>query len=166
MANIKAPLIGVSFAATLSCVFCPSICAQEQLSKAVRAAHDIFLRGYARSNNDCEALDPPDIVIDRPPEHGIVCLRRGNLKLQRTVENNLVHCLGKKVIGVHVIYVAQNGYVGKDSVLYTVRFPTVQHSVEATLMVLPNDGKVPARMPADNPLQTTGLAPSCPALVS
>lgn len=41
--------------------------------------------------------------------------------------------------GVHVIYVPRAGYAGLDKVRYTAQYPTVQHSVEVDLTVLPDD---------------------------
>ena len=111
--------------------------AQRQLSKAATAGRDTFLEGYSAADNNCQVLDPPEIIIDQPPEHGFVCLRRGDSLLKTTMENNLAHCLGKQVSGVHVIYVSHPDYSGADHVRYTVRFWTVRHSVDVTLKVLP-----------------------------
>jgi hypothetical protein len=104
---------------------------------------------------------PPQITIDDPPEHGIICLRRGDLWLKATIENNLAHCLGKKVSGFHVIYIARKDYTGPDHVHYTVVFPTVQHSMDVTLNVWPDSSKTsvatPRRYKCHNRRNTTAV---------
>jgi hypothetical protein len=44
-------------------VLCVPSTAQVQLSKSTKAAHDVFLEGYARTNNKCESIDPPSSRI-------------------------------------------------------------------------------------------------------
>jgi hypothetical protein len=145
---------------------------QGRLSKATIAGHEVFVDGYARSDNNCQGLAPPQITIDDPPEHGIICLRRGDLWLKATIENNLAHCLGKKVSGFHVIYIARKDYTGPDHVHYTVVFPTVQHSMDVTLNVWPDSSKTSVATPGDisatigETRQPSGPIPACPTLVS
>jgi hypothetical protein len=149
----------------------PSL-AQVQLWKTTKAAHDVFLDGYARTNNKCESIDPPTIYVDQPPKHGIVCSRNGDLLLRKTVENDLSHCLSKRAHGIHVIYLPRKGYAGPDTVRYTVRFPTVQHTVDVVLTVLPDDSQPRDVAPADisapigDVSQMPGPLPVCAALVS
>jgi hypothetical protein len=77
-------------------VFCDPSLAQVQLSKSTKAAHDLFLEGYARTNNKCESIDPPTVYVDQPPEHGIVCSGNADLLLKKTVENDLSQCLSRR----------------------------------------------------------------------
>jgi len=76
-------LVGHAISCAMVFASCDSILAQTQLSKSTKAAHEVFLEGYARANNNCEAIDPPKINVDQPPEHGIVCLRRGGCGCER-----------------------------------------------------------------------------------
>jgi hypothetical protein len=99
-------------------------------------------------------------------------LRRGDLRLNATIENNLAQCLGKKVNGFHIIYLAGKSYTGPDHVRYTVQFPTVQHSMDVTLNVWADRSKASGgpsaniNAPTEEPQQAAGPIPTCPALVS
>src|SRR5262249_20152520 len=73
----------VALAACL--LLCANVYAQRQLSKAATAGRDTFLEGYSAADNNCQGLDPPEIIIDQPPEHGFVCLRRGDSLLKTTI---------------------------------------------------------------------------------
>jgi hypothetical protein len=153
-------------------LLCVQIFAQGRLSKTTTAGQEVFVDGYARSDSHCQGLDPPQISIDQPPEHGIVCWRRGDLLLTTTVENNLAHCLGRNVNGFHVIYLSRSDYTGSDHIRYIVRFPTRQYSVEVTLNILPDRSKLSSAGPADTNAsgggtpQPSGLMPACTAPVS
>jgi|ERR1700756_1958469 hypothetical protein len=146
--------------------------AQVQLWKTTSASHDVVIEGYARTNNKCESIDPPTVYVDRPPMHGIVCSKNGELLLRKTVENDLSHRLSKRAQGIQVVYLPRKGYVGSDTVRYTVRFPTAQHAVEVLLTVLAgglqSPGVAPPSIddPASDVRQTPGPLPVCPALVS
>jgi hypothetical protein len=160
----------VFVAAALS-VLCVQSIAQVQLSKSTKAAHDVFLEGYARTDNKCESIDPPTIYVDKPPKHGFVCSKSASLLLRKTVENDLSHCLNRRAQGIHVIYMPRKGYAGPDAVQYTVRFPTAQHTVDVILTVLPDDLQSRKSIPADDNAtgfisQTPGPLPVCTNLVS
>ncbi len=122
---------------------------QVQLSKSTKSAHDVFLEGYARVDNKCESIDPPGVTVDEPPEHGIGCSRHADVWMRNIVENNLPQCLHRKALGIHVIYLPRKGYIGPDKVRYTVQFPTVQHTVEVNLTVLPGEPQSHTVVPAD-----------------
>ena len=153
-------------------VLCSPLLAQVQLSKTVRAAQDSFIEGYVRRDTTCKPLDPPQLVIEQPPEHGIVCYKLADVLTQKPIGNNYTQCLGKKISGIHVRYLARGGYTGPDHVLYIVVFPDVRHKVEVNLNVLPakpnSSVNVPADIsePADEKPQLSGPMPSCTVLVS
>jgi hypothetical protein len=161
-------LVGVS--CTLG-FFLP-VQAETQLSIATRAAEIRNLQSYARTNAACTGIEPPPIYIEEPPAHGIVCLRRTTVLLTKVEENNLSHCLGRKVPGVSVVYLARGNYVGGDIVRYSVRFPAVTLSVLVNLTVSSADSRSPRSMPPDisdpgaETIQVPGPIPSCTALVS
>jgi hypothetical protein len=162
-------LVGVA-TCLLFCV--QMIFAQGKLTKNTRAGQALLVDGYARSDNNCQGLDPPKITIDQPPEHGIVCWRRGDLLLKTTIESNFAHCLGRKIDGFHLIYLSHKDYTGSDHIRYTVQFPTTQYSVEVTLNVLPDRAKSSLAAPADTNAsagetpQPSGPIPPCPTPVS
>jgi hypothetical protein len=148
------------------------VLAQVRLSKSTKAAHELFLQGYAQTDSNCASVEPPAINLDQPPEHGIVCSRRGYLYLRNVEDGNLAHCLRRKAFGVHVLYLPRKGYAGKDEVRYTVQFPGTQHKVQVNLTVLPDEPQSRTAVPGDisapdNEIpQLSGPIPVCTALVS
>jgi hypothetical protein len=161
-------LIGV----TCVSASCPPVQAETQLSITTKAAEIRSLQSYARTNAACTGIEPPPIYIEEPPAHGIVCLRRTHVLLTKVEENNLSHCLGRKVPGVSVVYLARRNYAGGDTVRYSVRFPTITLSVVVNLTVSSADSHSPQSMPPDisdpeaETIQLPGPIPSCTALVS
>jgi hypothetical protein len=165
---MRNPLVALAVLVLL----CVPTAAQVLLARTTKAAHGVFIEGYARTDNECESIEPPTVYVDKPPRHGIVCFRKADLRLRTTVENNLMHCLGRSAHGIHVIYMPRQGYAGPDTVRYTVHFPKTQHAVDVILTVLPDDQQPSNAAPsAGGPVigdvsQTPGPLPVCAALVS
>jgi hypothetical protein len=160
----------LTVASIAAVVYSPAF-AQVKLSKSTSAGRAVHLQGYARSDPSCAGLDPPEILIEQPPQHGIVCLRRDKMMLDGTIENNLKHCLGRIINGFFVTYLPRRGYVGSDHVLYTVRFPTTQHMVQFDVKVLPfrpGSFAEPKDIsdPIDEKVQMPGPIPLCAVPVS
>jgi len=157
--------------ASIAAVVSAPALAQMKLSKSTSAGRAVHLKGYARTGPSCTGLDPPEIVIEQPPKHGIVCLRRDKMKLDRTIENDLKHCLGRIIRGFFVTYLPRRGYVGNDYVLYTVRFPTAQQLVQFDVNVLPfRSGSFAEPKDVSDPIeekiQMPGPIPLCAVPVS
>lgn len=145
--------------------------AQFQGSKKVTEAHELSLGGFARPNRNCEGGNLPEISLDRAPEHGFVCLRRGEVRMKKMFGPNQDRCVNRMTSGIHVIYRSDVGYAGSDKVRYTVRFPKAQPSFDVDLTVVP-DGASPnavGRSSATRSVkdgQSLGPIPECSALVS
>ena len=157
--------------ASIAAVACAPALAQMKLSKSTSAGRAVHLKGYARTGPSCTGLDPPEIVIEQPPKHGIICLRRDKMRVDAIIERDLQHCLGRIVPGFFVTYLPRRGYVGSDHVLYTVRFSTVQHSVQFDVNILPfRPGSFPEPKdisdPIDEKVQMPGPIPLCAVPVS
>jgi hypothetical protein len=155
----------------LSC--CSLAAAQDQhLTKTTEAAKAVSILGYSRSNQSCEGIEPPALYLDKPPDHGTICFRPGNIKLSEAIVGGLTHCLGRTIRGVSVIYLPRWGYIGPDDVRYTVVFPQARQSVYVDLTVLSSQsgssGAVPPDIsaPAMESPQSPGPMPACTALVS
>jgi hypothetical protein len=153
--------------------FCSPAVAQDQhITKTTKAAHDVVILGYARSNQSCNGIEPPALYLDKPPDHGAVCFRTNDIRLREAIVGNLTHCLGRKISGVSVVYLPYWGYVGSDDLRYTVVFPQARHSVYVELTVLPDPPGSPGTVPADisapytESPQSPGPIPACTAIVS
>ena len=150
----------------------PAVAQDQHITKTVRAAHDVVLEGYARTNPSCDGIEPPALYLDKPPDHGLVCFRIGDMKLHAAIVGNLTQCLGRKIRGVSVVYLSGSEYTGPDDLRYTVVFPEARHGVFVDLTVLPGRPNSPDAVPADISApasaapQSSGPIPACTALVS
>ncbi len=168
-------MVGKSFGAALASIliFCaPSSAQDEKIIRVTSVAHDVFIKGYARANAICDALQPPPIYVDKPPWHGIVCSNVGSLWLDKRVTRRGAKCAGRKVKGIHVIYLPKAGYLGPDTIHFVVKFPAEDHGVAASVTVVPSKPGEPPAVPSDisaprgDKPQLPGPLPSCTALVS
>src|SRR5262249_28374836 len=145
---------------------------RRSLSKSGKANHEIALSGHARTDNNCAAMGTTPIDLDQAPAHGVVCLRPAQVTLEYLAPGTPARCRGQKPLGLRVIYLPRHGYVGGDSVRYTVRFKTATMKMDVSLTVLPDappsTPAVPADIssPAEETLQQLGPIPLCAALVS
>ena len=108
-------MLGVACAIAGAAVLCfpSSIRAQDQhLARTAKADHDVSILSYARSNQDCDGIEPPKLYLDKPPEHGAVCFRTSQVQLHDTVVGNLTQCLGRKIRGVTIVYAQQRNTEG------------------------------------------------------
>jgi len=117
-------------------------------------------------------MEPPEVYLDKPPDHGTVCFRVGNIKLAHITTGNATQCLGRKMSGVRVIYLSRWRYAGPDELRYTVVFPTVRESIYVELSIVSNQagssGTIPPDIsaPSSEASQSPGPMPECAALTS
>jgi hypothetical protein len=154
-------------------VFPSSTHAQDQhLAKTAKADHEVSILSYARSNQECDGIEPPKLYLDKPPEHGVVCFRPSQVRLQNTVVGNLTQCLGRKIRGVTIVYRSATKYRGSDEIRYTVIFPELSHHVDVDLTVEPDQSNVSDTSlreingPAEEGSQSQGPMPACTVLTS
>jgi hypothetical protein len=157
----------------LEVLLCSPAPAQDRhLTKTTKADHDVAILGYGQANQSCEAIEPPSIYLDKPPGQGSVCFRASTIKLREAIVGNLMHCIGRTIRGVTVVYLPRSGYTGPDDVRYTVIFPSARHSVYVDVTVVPDSLSSPGTLPADigtdavESSQLSGPMPACMALVS
>jgi hypothetical protein len=114
-------------------------CAQDtNITRTVTAGHETTI-GYAqRWTKDCKPLTPK-IVLTVPPDHGSICAR----DIIRVVKLNVVSddqsCVGKRVQGLQVIYLASSDYAGHDTVDYNIEFPHLVRTTHAEIEVRPGN---------------------------
>src|SRR5215468_1198316 len=94
-----------------------------RLNKGVRPGHELVIFAHARWNDDCVAKELGEMHLNKAPTHGVVCTRIADIRV-REIFRGTARCLGHIVRGVQIVYVAQPGTVGKDSLDYTVRYST------------------------------------------
>jgi hypothetical protein len=164
-------ILGLAFVLMVMSDHSPVFAQNQRLSKTTTADRDVVILGYGRSNQNCESVDPPALYLDKPPDHGTVCFRVNDIKINEAIVGNLKHCVGRNIRGVTVVYLPRWKYIGLDDVRYTVVFPQARHSVYVDLTVLPDRSGSPSVAadtitPAAESSQSPGPIPACTALVS
>ena len=120
--------------------------------------------GLINIKDTCESRELPEIDLDTPPKGGTVCMRPGMVRLASTWSGANQHCIGKRISGVFVIYLPFGGFIGLDTMQYTVRVqPPQARTYEAEIRVEP--GHAPVGAKPSQP-QKAGPMPSCPAYIS
>jgi hypothetical protein len=138
-----------------------------------KAGREIVVRGYMTWKHDCSFRAYPEVVLDEPPQHGVVCLQIGTMRAGLGYFGKTPHCVGRLVRGVRVVYLPRSDFVGMDKMYYTVLYPSgLRRTVRTIFSVSPADpgarGTVPADIAAPMPevRQPSGRVPYCSALVS
>jgi hypothetical protein len=122
---------------------------QRKESKTGRADRELQLNGFVRVDGKCAGMEPPRINLDRPPAHGIVCLRQGDVVLKYALKGTAARCLGHKAPGIRVFYRPHDGYVGKDEVGFTAHFPDGQINVDVDVTIVPDERPATKTAPHD-----------------
>jgi hypothetical protein len=165
-------MLGLAFVLMIVPDHSQALAQNQRLAKATKADHEVVILGYGRSDQNCESVDPPALYLDKPPDHGTICFRVNDIKINEAIVGNLKHCVGRNIRGVAVVYLPRWKYIGPDHVRYTVVFPQARHSVYVDLTVLPDRSGSPSAAPADistpaaESSQSPGPIPACTALVS
>ncbi len=139
---------------------------QRKISKSGKAGHEIALGGLVRVDGKCVGVGAPQIDLERPPTHGVVCQRPAEVRLEYVVGNALRHCLGTKAPGVRVFYRPYDGYIGKDAARYLARFPRDQVNVDVDVTIVPDDRPYLNPGTAAEEAQKPGPMPVCAGLLS
>jgi hypothetical protein len=153
----------------------PNLAEPAVLSKFGNANHEIMVRGHTQTDENCVFRQLPDLRLDAPPRHGVLCLRPADdvpirYLLSGATERGRL-CLGKRVSGVRIFYLPHHDYTGADTFRYTALFSKrYRFTRDVNLMILPDvpsPGAVPADLaPAGDTPQAPGPIPPCAALVS
>jgi hypothetical protein len=171
--TIKSILATTVRAATTVVGFCMVLTASahaqaEHFTRTIKNHTEVAIGGYVRWNNDCEPKESPEVILDVAPTNGIVCARTSIVTVRTVREGKAVHCVGRSIRGINVIYLPRSGFTGVDVIRYTVKFNVVKQAFDVDIRVASdhtitgNDG-VP---PSSEAPQTPGPVPLCAALVS
>jgi hypothetical protein len=146
----------------------PTLAQAEQLTMVTKPYKEVIIRGYARWNSNCDAIQPPQISLDVPPQNGFVCARptKGTVRIVR--EGKAGHCVGQKVLGIELVYLPRSKFTGVDRIRYTVKFKDVTHAVDAEIGITSDKVTTEsgAIAPSAEAPQSQGPVPECAPLVS
>jgi hypothetical protein len=110
----------------------------ENVSRVAKAGHEAGV-GYALQwNKKCEPRIPK-LVLTVPPDHGSICARDIVTVAKRNVVSDDQTCVGKRIRGLLIIYLARSDYAGHDTVDYLIQFPGKTLSKHVDIEVKPGD---------------------------
>jgi len=137
------------------------------LSLTTRTSDELAIDAYVLADQSCAPTEFPEIVLVKSPDHGIVCSRIENFVVESDTFRDRA-CIGHIARGVTVFYQARSGYVGPDSVRYSVTGSVGRFDVSVKLSVVPDTSAPPpapnaAELPA---VMSPGPLPICVAPVS
>jgi hypothetical protein len=140
----------------------------EHVTKVAKSNNEATIRGYARWDHDCNAEDPPQVYLHVAPKDGVVCARASTVTVKTIREGTALHCLGRSIPGINVVYLPRFGFSGADAIRYTVKFKAVSLTVDADIQVQSDQvcTESGAAQPSSPAPQTEGPIPVCAALVS
>lgn len=92
--------------------------------KVVASGRPLMLYQAYSTNPDCTSAGSVVMRVAQGPEHGRVSIRQTGVFPYFPESNIRNVCNRRRVPGVQAIYVSQRGYLGADSVVLEVLFPT------------------------------------------
>ena len=117
----------------------------ENVSRVVKAGHEAGI-GYAlRWSKKCEPRIPK-LVLTVPPDHGSLCARDVIRVAKRNVVSDDQTCIGKRIRGLQIVYLARSDYAGHDCVDYLIQFPGKTLSKHVDIEVRPGDRPAAPRL--------------------
>ncbi|MDE2065837.1 MAG: hypothetical protein KGK01_15415 [Bradyrhizobium sp.] len=123
--------------------------AQVNVTRKVKAGHEATV-GYAlRRDRNCGPLTPK-IVLTVPPDHGSICARDYITVAKRNVVSSDKTCVGKRILGLQINYLARSDYSGHDTVDYVIQFPGVVRSTHAEIEIRPGGDPAAAKPGEEN----------------
>jgi hypothetical protein len=155
----------------------PNLAVPAVISKFGNANHELMVRGHTQTDENCVFRRLPDIHLDVPPRHGILCLRPADdvpiVWVPPGATDRARLCLGRRVSGARIFYLPRHGYIGADTFRYTALFEKrFRFTRDVHLMIVPDVPPLPGAVPADiigpanDTPQAPGAIPTCAALVS
>ena len=136
----------------------------QKLKRTAKSPKELAVQGHVSIDDTCEARDLPEIDLDIPPKGGTVCMRPGMVRLATPWSGRTLHCIGKRISGVFVIYLPFGSFTGLDTMRFTVGREARTYEFEIKVEA----GQAPAAgtSSALAEPQKAGPVPQCPALVS
>ena len=93
-------------------------------------------------------------------------MRPGMVRLATPWSGRTMHCIGKRISGVFVVYLPFGSFTGLDTMQFTVKVqPPQARTYEAEIRVEPGPTPIGPKS-APSQLQKAGPMPACSAFVS
>ncbi|WJR81151.1 hypothetical protein [Bradyrhizobium sp. NP1] len=137
----------------------------------VYAGEAIVLDGHAQADQGCNPKAPPTFRLDMAPQHGVVCTRINQIKVEEAYAGDDA-CYGRMISGIEIIYLPQQDYVGPDQLRFESMGPPASFNVEFDLTIVRALPGAAALEPLDinvvpaEAMKPGGPVPSCTEPVS
>ena len=108
-----------------------------EMTVTTRTSEEIVINGHVDADNTCVPIELPRLMLMKPPEYGVVCYRIEDFEVAGDSGRDRA-CVGRRVRGVNVFYLARPGYSGPDSLRYEAITPRGRQRVSVRVRVLPD----------------------------
>ena len=141
--------------------------AQEtEMTVTARTSEETVINGYAYADKMCAPIELPQLLLIKPPKHGVVCSRIEDFEV--AADSGLDRaCIGRRVRGISIFYLARPGYSGPDILQYEEINHRGRARVSVRIRVLPDHSNAStASASVDDPSRESAMsAGSIPACV-
>ncbi len=131
----------------------------DHVTITVKAGERVVIGAHALWNMECQASELPAVQLERRPARGFVCISEGLIKPSTSRSGVGMHCVGKPVAGLRVIYVAPVGAAGHETLSYAVDFARTRISRDIEIQIEPSERSAanratvaPARPQSEGPI--------------
>jgi hypothetical protein len=102
-----------------------------------RTSEEAVINGHVFADSTCAAIEFPWLLLIKPPDHGVVCYRIEKFEVAQDSFTDQA-CVGRRVSGVNIFYLAHPGYTGPDSLRYATVSSRGRDQTSVRLTVLPD----------------------------
>lgn len=113
-----------ALAVVVAVIGCAAQDSESNRNVAAIAGQTTKIAGNSRLDAACRGVDPPEVKVIEPPDHGTVEIRR----TVNTITNpggGSTRCLGVVAEGLGLFYTPRQGFTGVDRLRYTARYPNL-----------------------------------------
>jgi hypothetical protein len=140
-----------------------------EMTVATRTSEEVVINGHVFADSTCATIELPWLLLMKPPDHGVVCYRIEEFEVAEDSGRDQA-CIGRRVSGVNLFYLARPGYSGPDSLRYDTISSRGREQVSVRLTVLPDKPtssvKGGVKGSPDGAAMLVGPVPTCAAPIS
>jgi hypothetical protein len=108
-----------------------------EMTVTTRTSEETVINGYAYADSTCAPIELPQLLLMKPPKYGVVCYRIEDFEVAGDSGTDRA-CIGRRVCGISVFYLARPGYSGPDSLRYEAINHRGRERVSVRVRVLPD----------------------------
>jgi hypothetical protein len=141
-----------------------------EMTVTARTSEETVINGYAFADKTCAPIELPQLLLMKPPKYGVVCFRIEDFEVAADSGGDRA-CIGSRVRGINVFYLARPGYSGPDSLRYEAINHRGRERVSVRVKVLPDRSNASTASagvdgPSRESAMSAGPIPACAVPVS